>query len=283
MKNRIWTKIAIGMVAVLVLALSATLAFAQTDDGTTTPEAPTVESTTPSQGQFGRHERRGHHGKGAGQEYLAAELGITVEELEAAEMTAREAAMADRAAGIEIDRDAGNIYLAGALGISVEELAAANAAAREAGLAQAITDGIITQEQADLMQAREALKDYIDRDALMEDALASLGISADELEAAKTAGTNPRALLEELGLTAEDVTTAVSAAHDSAIAQAVADGIITQAQADQIGENAQFGRGGPGHHGRGHRGFDGHGGGFSGFGTPDAAPQSAPTGLSFGA
>jgi hypothetical protein len=51
--------------------------------------------------------------------------------------------------------------LAEALGITVEDLEAAQASAQAAGLAQAVEEGRITQEQADQMQARQALRPYL--------------------------------------------------------------------------------------------------------------------------
>lgn len=51
-------------------------------------------------------------------------------------------------------------YLAEALGITVEELQAAQLKAQDAMLAQAVEDGTLTQEQADLMQARRAFMQF---------------------------------------------------------------------------------------------------------------------------
>ena len=51
-------------------------------------------------------------------------------------------------------------YLAEALGITVEELQAAQLKAQDAMIDQAVTDGVITQEQADLMKARRAFMQY---------------------------------------------------------------------------------------------------------------------------
>jgi hypothetical protein len=54
-----------------------------------------------------------------------------------------------------------NEYLAEALGISVAELETAQAEARDTVLAEAIEAGTITQEQADLMNARGAISAYV--------------------------------------------------------------------------------------------------------------------------
>lgn len=64
-------------------------------------------------------------------------------------------------------------YLAEALGITVEELEAAQLKAQDAMIDQAVTDGLLTQEQADLMKARRAfMQFYADQtEQSVEDAL----------------------------------------------------------------------------------------------------------------
>jgi hypothetical protein len=200
--------------------------------------------------------------------YLAEALGITAEELAAAQEEARVAAIDlalekglitqaqadalkanDRSLGrgmipflkgdatAEIDPQA---LLADALGITVEQLQEATQKAADLRLEQAVEDGRITQEQADLMKAEQALRSYI----------------------------------EEKGFYAE------------AVAQAVEDGVITQAQADAI--LSQQGRGfwgGPrmddfGRGGHGRRGGFGPGVAPN---APDApAQQSVPSGQNGG-
>jgi len=54
-----------------------------------------------------------------------------------------------------------NEHLAEALGISVAELEAAQAQARDTVIAEAVEAGTITQEQADLMKARDAVSTYV--------------------------------------------------------------------------------------------------------------------------
>jgi hypothetical protein len=61
--------------------------------------------------------------------------------------------------------------------------------AQAAMMEEAVADGRITQEQADFMQAGRALRDYIDKDAIMASAL---GISVDELNAARDEETGLR-------------------------------------------------------------------------------------------
>ena len=142
--------------------------------------------------------------------------------------------------------------VAEALGISVEELQAAYEQADKAALEQAVANGDITAEQAEMIQAQEALRSYLDKDALMAQAL---GITVEELQAARDAGKSTATLLDELGLTAAEVQTALQAAYEQAIQQAVSDGVITQAQADTIlAENhgfrlPGFDKGGRGRHG----------------------------------
>jgi len=64
-------------------------------------------------------------------------------------------------------------YLAEALGITVEDLQAAQLKAQDAMIDQAVEDGTLTQEQADLMKARRAfMQFYADQTAQsVEDAL----------------------------------------------------------------------------------------------------------------
>lgn len=122
--------------------------------------------------------------------------------------------------------EAGGQYLADALGISLEDLQAAQQQAAEAALQQAVDQGLLTQEQADALQARglgmmhaRAFKlrmvSDIDGEALLTDAL---GISVANLQAAQLS------------------------ARDAALDQAVADGRITQEQADQMKARAAFGQ-----------------------------------------
>lgn len=135
--------------------------------------------------------------------------------------------------GGDLDYDT---FLADALGISVEELEAARESANEAALAEAIASGYLSEEQADMIQARDALKDYIDKEALLAEAL---GISIDELQAAREEDKGLSTLMEELGLEAADVRENLQAAYQVAIQEAVDAGVITQEQADQIQDCAE--------------------------------------------
>jgi hypothetical protein len=248
--NKQWKLGVVSLAAVMVLGVSAT-AYAQAISETSAEGAPVVGEW------FGRGMGRGlmrEHDQGA---KLAEVLGISVEELQAAQTEARNAAIdqavvdgqitqeqADtmkanedgfgRGFGRDFGRMAGGsnhkALFAEALGITVEELQSAQEEVKDSLIAEAVAAGTITQEEADLMEARHDLQTYL-RDTLQD-------------------------------------------AYEAGVQQAVTDGVITQAQADQIlseGEGGLFGRGG--HHG-GPGGFGGpgiHRGGERG-GFPNSVP-----------
>lgn len=153
--------------------------------------------------------------------------------------------------GGKIDREA---LLADALGITVEELQAAQDKAHEAAVQQAVDEGLITQDQADMMMAGYKLRNYVDRDAVMAKAL---GISVEELQAARDEGKPVAVIIYEQGLDPATLRTNMQSAFEETVQQAVADGVITQEQADQIttGQGFGFGR----------DGFGGPRGGFGGW------------------
>ncbi len=211
MKNTL-KGIAVGSLAALTLAAGLTIAtipaFAQGDDAT--PAAPTSEwrgADGMEEGELGR--------RGGPRGFAGGERG-------------------DRGAD-----------LAEQLGISVEELQAAEEAAREQALAEALADGRISQEQADLMAAGQALREYVDREAIMAGVL---GITVDELTAAREDG-SLRDLMASVDR--DELHASMQEATEAAVAQAVADGVITQEQADLLAERS--GPGGRGDH-RGGRG-----------------------------
>lgn len=128
----------------------------------------------------------------------------------------------------ELDYDQ---FLAEALGISTQELTAAKQEALDAMLAQAVADGVLTQEQAELIKARQALKAYLDPQALFAEAL---GITPEQIQAYRDQGLSLSEILAEIGKTAVQAREALQDAYQRTIDQAVADGVITQEQADQI-------------------------------------------------
>lgn len=187
----------------------------------------------------------GGPGRGSGDNtYLAEALGITIEELQAAVEEARS----------NSDGQDFSEALAAVLGISAEALGTARDTARDAALAQALADGNITQEEYDQFVARQSLQEYIDRDEMLAGAL---GISVSEFQAAQDEGKRIPDLLDELGISQEDFQAAVGAAQEAALAQAVSDGVISQEQADEFGQDG-FGGRGPGSKG-GPGGRDGKG------------------------
>lgn len=249
-------KIATPILIVGALALVAVFGALTYQNVAAQEETPAP--TTPSREMPGKGMRGGHFGQT--DEDLAAALGITVDELGAAEEKAAAEAlkqaveaglltqeqadqMAERGLSGRHIQGLGRLdesaidykaLLADALGISVEKLEAAQEAAQTAALERSVEEGALTQEQADLMKAREAL------------------FGSEKFQAS------------------------MQSAFETAVAQAVEDGLITQAQADQIlAESAGkslFGRGGfdrvPGGRrgGRpGHPGFDI---------LPDAQPET---------
>ena len=58
-------------------------------------------------------------------------------------------------------------FIAEELGVTVAELQAARQATREAAIDQAVAEGVITADQAKLIKARQALKQYIDHQEIL--------------------------------------------------------------------------------------------------------------------
>lgn len=136
LRNRKWTWGFLGALALVVAALTGGTAYAQ-NTATTSPLAPPA-SGAPLQG-LGPG--------GVSDELLADALGITVDELQAAELKAREAAL-DQAQtdGTITADDAATMKARLAL---QEYIAEPMQTAYKAAVAQAVTAGIITQTQAD--------------------------------------------------------------------------------------------------------------------------------------
>jgi hypothetical protein len=159
-------------------ALFGAFAYGSTRTATTVQAAPQLQS------RLAQQAPKPGIGGGGSQEGLATALGITVDELTAARQKANEAAIdqalaqglitqaqADQLKAREnvfpfagrwdgwmsqngIDYEA---LLAEALGITTEKLQEARTQASIASIDQAVTDGKLTQEQADLMKGRQAL------------------------------------------------------------------------------------------------------------------------------
>jgi uncharacterized protein YidB (DUF937 family) len=140
-----------------------------------------------------------------------------------------------------------------------------------------VEDGTLTQEQADAVE--QALEDarpegfghrggglHADLSTVAE----ALGLSEDDLRTALEGGQTLAEVAEEQGVDTQEVVDAIVTAQQERLDEAVADGDLTQEQADEIAANAEErvtalvngempafgGRGGPGGPG-GHGGWDG--------------------------
>lgn len=162
------------------------------------------------------------------------------------------------------DRGDQDAELAEALGITVEELEAAKQEVREAHIAQMVEDGVLTLDQANLMLAMDALKGYIDRDALMAEVL---GLSTEEYEAAREDG-SLRDLLADI--TPSELQEKSQAALENSLQNAIDENVITSDQADLVREQMEGGFGFSYHHG-----FGGHARPH-GFGGPGMHNSATP-------
>ncbi len=203
---------------------------------------------------------------------LAGFLGLSTEELEAAQADGETPRSLAEAAGLEID-----------------DLHAAMQEAHEAWIAQAVEDGTLTQEQAEALLERRGSSgprggknrrgmqgsgDFGYRqfhDQKLTALAGFLGLSEEALQDALEGGETIASLAEAQGLDLEELRAAMEQAREEAIAQAVADGEMTQEQADALLEHLGKRPGGPG---TGRRP-----GGHGGFGPgPGRGPGRGPSG-----
>jgi len=305
--SKINNKFAIMIGGVIIAALTlGSLAFVYTnnakaaEDGTT----PTPQANNPPDGKGSPRGNPTDENK-----YLAEVLGITEDELTAAQQEATEAAIqaavdqgliTQEQADEMLNNDKGfpgfgffgrgrpgetqsentidyDALLAKALGITTDELKTAREEARETMLADEVANGDISQEEVDLMSIRQAVASYINRDELQAEAL---GITTDELKTYREARTSMEDILTAVGLTEEEYQAALKAAYEAALAKAVSDGAITQEQADLYLANydkGMPGMSGPGQGGQGQppaQNSDSQ----SASGTPQAPGQGSPGG-----
>lgn len=152
--------------------------------------------------------------------------------------------------------------LAEALGISVEQLRAARDQAIDSGIQQAVDEGELAPKQAERMRTWRKLQPYLNPQALMAQVL---GMTPEQLQAALDSGKSPWDLAQERQVDLGSGREKFLAAGKAAVQQAVADGAISQAEADDLVKRVtQRGPGGffEGHPGFGPMGFFGRGPGF---------------------
>ena len=130
--------------------------------------------------------------------------------------------------------------LAEALDISVEQLRAAEESALDSAIQQAVDEGELAPKHAERMRAWLRLRTTIDPETLMAQAL---DMTPEELQAAWDQGKTPWDLLEEQKLSPFEAMQKLMAAGKAKLDQAVAEGTITQDQADEVLRMRGRGRG----------------------------------------
>jgi hypothetical protein len=242
MKKNYWIAGIVGICVIAALAFGATrIALAQDETPPTTTDS--EETADFRHGMLGG---RGFHGSQAGSEAVAEALGMTTDELEAALQDGKTLADLAEEKGVEIQ----------ALRDATE---AAEKTARIEQIEQAVTDGDLTREQADWMiegiqngyGMRSGLKLGIAGSGMVKEqvgltaAAEALGMTVDELSNQLWAGETLSSLAEEKGVELTTVQEAMQAARateaKTQIEQAVADGTMTQEQADWLLEGIENG------------------------------------------
>ena len=217
----------VAVVAVVVALFGATQAFAQSPTPRPVPPVGAQDGPlTVYQDQF--------------QAALADALGISADALQQAQ-----------------DNGQTLFDIAAAHNLTQADVQAAMQAAHEAVINQALADGAITQAQADAMLAHTpgmggpggpggwfgpGRGDPAVHDAALAD---TLGLTVEQFQAERDAGKTLAQIAEEQGVSLDDVQAAMQTAREAEIQQMVADGTITQAQADAMLANTP-GIGGPG-------------------------------------
>ncbi len=209
-----WLYVALGATGALALVLGSAFAALTTTRAAADPAAGLGARLAPAAPGRNGWPGPGDLPVGDYEKALAAALGVSEADLDAAYQQAWEAALADaleqgsltqaqademRDHGRQGRRGAGRLFgteaefdpsLAQALGVSVDALREAQTEALTTLVDQAVEDETLTQEQADVILARHAVHSYIQE--------------------------------------------AMTSAFAEAVARAVADGAITQAQADLL-------------------------------------------------
>ncbi|MCI0393307.1 MAG: hypothetical protein L0332_33590 [Chloroflexi bacterium] len=235
-----------AVVVVVVLALGAAVAFAYpaAQDG----DDPAASAGGNGPCEVSREVMAQIIDPEAMKATLAGALGLTVEELEAA-----------RAEG------QGLVEIAEAQGVERAEVQATMEAARAEAIQEAAGEGLISDEQAECLLGLEwpqrrdhfgggLLREIIDPEAMQAALAEALGLTVEELEAARAEGKTVADIAEEQGVEPAEVREAMQAAWAAAVEQAEEDGLITPEQAERLlnhgGWRLRRGlRGGPGFQG----------------------------------
>jgi uncharacterized protein YidB (DUF937 family) len=125
--------------------------------------------------------------------------------------------------------------LAKQLGVPTDKLQQAMTDARKDALDQAVKQGLLTQAQADAMakRAQNGVAFASAATARLDAAAKTLGMSVDDLKTALRTKTL-LTLAQEKKVDVTKLRTAIADAEKAAIDQAVKDGKLTQAQADEL-------------------------------------------------
>jgi len=270
MRESIKTSLKTGTAVIAISGLTMSgVALAQTTDETV-PE-------DPANGEATKVHFRGHHRGGRGMEVLADLTGLTMEEI-----------------AEEIGAGATIAQMAAANGSSTQEYVDAVVTEAEEHLAAAVADERLTQEEADeklaeltdrvTEEVNEAYPFRIGRRIQQTQALAEvLGLTVEDLAAAKEAGTSLSDLASQQGVAVDDIVAVLIAPLEDRLDGAVADERLTQEEADEkladaterITEGIESGDGFRAGGGRGGRG-PGRGGPGGGFGPGGAGGGFGP-------
>jgi hypothetical protein len=121
--------------------------------------------------------------------------------------------------------------LAQALGVSPDALDEARWTAFLATLDDAVAEGHLAQQAADRLVAQAIIRQSATHEELIA---AGLGITVDELQAARQEGKTVRQLVDDLGLDATTIGQNLAAFLEDLILQAAGDGQISDQQAQRI-------------------------------------------------
>ncbi len=210
-----------GLFLLLALFVSA-FGFAQNVSAQITEGDDSAVPAEEGTGRRGKHRRGGRNILTSEEraEVVADVLGISAEEVTAAKEDGTHMSELAEANGVSADAVSDAIYAASSS--KVDEM---------------VASGDLTAEQGEQILARLELRQLarqvIDKDELKQVAASTLGVSVEELEAAKEDGTMEE-LLESSGVRADELAEAVTAARDEMIDDAVTSGDLTAEQAEQL-------------------------------------------------